>query len=502
MKKLLLLTLLIFGLVMLFTSCALAQNDITVFGQPVTLNQPLLKSQFGDGFPLSIGATSVMNCVAKNLSSNDILNINKAVKNAINMQNPPTGTPVFTAFFTTQTGADSSSIIKNSTHAFCMGLHTDSVLTLYYYEKDFLGNFLSIKNLTTKINYSSEEVLLALHYSHFTAGTFPANSTVFSFFADTQLPVRYADESDMIIALSKDSKRVAGLNVLGMGDSLVLANLNINGQVFCPSPCPDHTPNSGCLEDWDDLGIHYNCGVAATCGAASAQRRAQEEHIDLGVDFKFKLMRQFRDGFMTKYCEGKKYIGFYYAFSRYAKMNISMLWKYAAVLPALYDAIDNLSDNNTDKVIFTSSLKDKVIEILDAHSDVKNTYLQSVFAEVKADMERFVGMKRSQIIAMLTPANACNGVRKGSTDEIRNRQFVTVYEDPDLKQIIVNYVVPGTSVKFELYSSAGKLITTISNVSASQKLNISTEKLNSGVYLYRLISDVGYESAGKVAIVK
>ncbi|MEO8086357.1 MAG: hypothetical protein ABI763_06035 [Bacteroidota bacterium] len=491
----------------LFSSAVFGQRNITVFNTPINLFAPIVKGEFATGYPASIGASHVRDCLANGLKSTNLLEIYHAVVNSVTEPLPPNGNPVLGAFFTTEYDGDTLSVIKDKTHGFCFGFHSDSILTLYYYEANAFGKYDRVENLTTRINSINENLFLALHYSHFSPGFFPDKSTVFRFVCDSIGSLGNAEPLELEMELSRDYKRQSGLFPLGMADSLIItgsAGPN-TGESNCGGPCLTTVANSSCAIVANSYGfVVYTCQTnMGHCAAGSIERKAKEGNIVLGVPIKYKTMREFRDQFMIKYCEGRKYTGFYYAFSKYAKMSISMLWKYASILPDLYTAMENLSDENSNKIIVTPSLKAKVLEILNDHADVGDAYFQSILKEVAEDMEAYEGIKKNDLISLLTPYGNCTGERKSITERgTEQSYFVSVFDNTGKDEIIANYSVPGSRIKFELYNSTAGLVTSVINSSSKQKLNISTSSLAPGVYIYRISSDSGYENIGKVAVIK
>ena len=483
------------------------QSNITVFNKPVVLHVPVITSEFPTGYPLSLGAQHLKECAARKVSAADLNKIFDAVSNEIGQQNLPIGKPVMGAFFTTQTGNDTTGIIRSKTHGFCFAMHNINTLTVYYYEKNQNDAFVRVENLTTKINSYYENLFIALHYSFFSPGTYPEESTIFTFKCDTLGRVSEVDSADLFIRLAGDSKRQTGLYALGMADSSILAGCETpnGGTSQCAGDCSLEVPNTHCLVTTDGWGnTFYDCIVGiGHCAAGAIERKARDGNVELGVPIKFKMMRDFRDKFMASYCEGRKYTGFYYIFSKYAKMDISMLWKYASVLPELYAAMENLTDESTDNIIITPALKEKVLEILQDHKDEGDTYFRSVLNEVAAEMEAYEGLKRSELISLLTPYGDCNGERKTiAGQELSNSFFASAYYNPGRDEIVVNYAVSGSRIKFELFSSSSGLVSEEVNILPRQKRSISALHLKQGIYYYRISSDSGYEKVGKVAVIK
>ncbi|CAN5687998.1 hypothetical protein BH11BAC1_BH11BAC1_29290 [soil metagenome] len=491
----------------LFSSTVFGQRNITVFNTPVNLFAPMVKGEFPTGYPVSIGASHVRDCLASGLKSTNLREIYSAVVNSVNEPTSPNGSPVLGAFFTTEYDGDTLSVMKDKTHGFCFGFHSDSTLTLFYYEVNALGKYDRVENLTTRINSINENIFLALHYSHFSSGLFPDKSTVFRFVCDSIGSIGNVEPLELEMALSRDYKRQSGLFPLGMADSLVIigsAGPN-TGESNCGGPCLTTVANSTCVMVANTNGfVVYTCQTnIGHCAAGGMDRKAKDENIVLGVPIKYNTMREFRDRFMIKYCEGRKYTGFYYAFSKYAKMSISMLWKYASILPDLYTAMENLSDETGNKIIVTPALKEKVLEILNDHADVGDAYFKSILKEVAEDMEAYEGIKKNDLISLLTPYGNCTGERK-AINEAGTEQgyFVSVFGNPGKDEIIANYSVPGSRIKFELYNSTAGLVISMTKSSPKQKLNISTSSLAPGVYIYRISSDSGYENIGKVVVIK
>ena len=500
-----LLAFLLFSFVMNFS--VRAQRNISVFGTPVTLDAPIVMKEFPTGFPLSIGASHLRNCKSRQLASGNIQALFNASVSSLNMSNLPNGVPVMAAFFTTEYDGDTLNVILNKTHGLCFAFYDQMKITFYYFEKNENGKFDWVQNLTTRIHSFNQNMYISLHYSHFSPGSFPDKSTVFSFLCESIGKVEVDESEDIAILLSKDMKRQTGLYSLGMADSLILAGCETpnGGSSACNEPCETFVPNASCEYASDDDGfLTYICKTdMGFCIAGATIRRIREENLNTGIPIKFKMMRDFRDKFMSKYCEGRKYTGFYYAFSKYAKLNVALIWKYVSVLPELYAAMENLSDESSDKIIVTPSLREKILEILHDHNDVGDAYFQSILSKVEADLDIFTGLKRSEVISMLSPYGSCNGGRTALNGEgSGNSYFATAYYNPVSEDINVNCSVPGTGVKFELFNAtAGLLIS--SNVAPQQKnLKVTTKTYGPGIYIYRISSDSGYEKTGKLVIVK
>ncbi|HYV55793.1 MAG TPA: hypothetical protein VE933_14495, partial [Chitinophagaceae bacterium] len=105
-----------FVVLVLCSGSLFAQSSISVFGSLVTLNAPIIKKEFPSGYPRSIGANAVRNYTTRNLNTNILSVLYHTVEADITQQVSPVGTPVFSAFFTTQYGNDTASIIKYLTH--------------------------------------------------------------------------------------------------------------------------------------------------------------------------------------------------------------------------------------------------------------------------------------------------------------------------------------------------------------------------------------------------
>ena len=482
------------------------QNSITIFNSSVSLPASKSSSEFPSGYPLSIGASQLNHIEYNSISALTMSDVFNAARNKINEMYVPEGIPVLGEFFTTQYNGDTMVIRHDRTHALCFGFQKNNSITLCYFEMGQAGKFNHITGLDTRINALPDDLFISLHYAYFSPGSFPEKSTIFSFIADTLGSADVADASDMTITLSRDYKRLTGLFSRGMADSLVLAGCDQpnGGYSKCGGKCQQTSPNTHCTYVMDSHGNGSDQCVSGNdrCAAGAIERRVHETNLDIGVPIKFKMMRDFRDKFMIQYCEGRKYTGFYYVFSKYAKMGISMLWKYASVLPEFYSAMDNLTDESTDKVIFTPSLREKVLEILHDHNDVGDSYFQSILVEVEKDLEKFTGLKRSEIIAMLSPYGSCSGQRQALAEQSGdNPYYAAVYNNPGHHEIVVNYSVSGSRIKFELFSTTARLISSINDAPPQQKLSISTSKLDPGIYLYRISSDSGYEKVGKVSVI-
>lgn len=483
------------------------QNNLTVFGSQIVIDKPMVSSEFPSGYPASIGSTSLKKCSAIGLGRADIQEIYNAVSSSLNIPISPEGIPVMAGFFTSVSDGNQLQIVKEKTHGLCFAFHDESNLMLYYFEDNGNGKYEWVENLTTKIFSISDDLFISLQYCRFNPGSFPDKSTVYSFVCDSAGIVGDPDNSDLYVELSKDYKRQTGLFSLGMADSAILISCERPNSEYenCGGACMTFLPNSSCVmvANWDGFFV-YTCQTDfGHCAAGAIDRRRRDEGLEFGVPIEFKMMRDFRDNFMTEYCESKQYIGFYYTFSKFAKMDIAMLWKYAAVLPELYSAMKNLTDESTDNVVITPELKEKVMEILHGHEDVEDPYFQSILVDVERDLEIYTGLRRSEIIAMLTPGEDCNTGRKPKPGDINsNRYFATVYASTNMDEIIVSYSVSGGRISFELFNSAAMLVTSVKNEKPSDKLSIATSGLQPGIYYYRINSDAGYEKIGKIVLVR
>ncbi len=486
---------------------AFGQVNITVFNTPVNIDKAIEVGEFPTGFPLSIGASELRDCVARDLSRDNLRDIYAAVVNSIDMAALPKGDPVLGAFFTTAFDDDSLNIYKGKTHGFCFAFHMDKILTMYYFEANGNGKYNWVENLTTRIYSISSDLYISLHYSRFSPGSYPEKSTIFRFTCDFIGELEDDDNSDLTIELSKDYKRLTGLFPLGMADSTILTGIDRpNGdEEVCGGPCHTVVPSTTCVNIVNYMGYSvYTCQVKQrNCAAGGLAKLAKDENISLAVPVEFKKMRDFRDNVMINTCEGRKYTGFYYVFSKYAKMNISMLWKYASILPELYSAMENLSDESSDRIIITPTLRAKALEILRDHDGEGDAYFKSVLAQVEMDLETFTGLKRSELVAMLSPYGNCKGERIAIPGQSNiGAYFTSVYDDPGRDEIVVNYSVSGSRIKFELFSSTAGLVSVIEDPLPRHKFSISTSKMEPGIYIYRISSDSGYEKIGKVAVVK
>lgn len=491
----------------LFAHAVFAQNSITIFNTLISINASKLTSEFPSGYPLSIGASHLNHIEYNSLSTAAMRDVFNAARNKMNETQIPDGIPVLGKFFTTQYNGLSDFISYDSTHALCFGFQKNNSIILCYFEIGQAGKFNHISALDTRINALPDDLFISLHYANFSPGSFPDKSTVYSFIGDTLGYADVSDSADMIVALSRDYQRLTGLFPRGMADSLVLTGCDQpnGGYSKCGGKCQQSLPNTHCTYVMDSHGNGSEQCVSGNdrCAAGAIERRVHESNLDIGVPIKFKMMRDFRDKFMASYCEGRKYTGFYYIFSKYAKMDISMLWKYASVLPELYAAMENLTDESTDNIVITPALKEKVLEILQDHKDEGDSYFRSVLNEVAADMEAYEGLKRSELISLLTPYGNCSGERKTiAGQEHSNSFFASAYYNPGHDEIVVNYAVSGSRIKFELFSSSSGLVSEEVNMLSRQKRSISALHLKQGIYYYRISSDSGYEKVGKVAVIK
>lgn len=483
------------------------QNNLTVFGSQIVIDKPMVSSEFPSGYPASIGSTSLKKRSASGLGRADLQEIYNAVSSSLNVPVSPEGIPVMAGFFTSVSDGNQLQIVKEKTHGLCFAFNDESNLMLYYFEANGDGKYEWVENLTTKIFSISDDLFISLQYCRFNPGSFPDKSTVYSFVCDSAGIVADPGNSDLYVELSKDYKRQTGLFSLGMADSAILISCERPNAEYenCGGACMSFLPNTSCVmvANWEGFFV-YTCQTDfGHCAAGAIDRRRRDEGLEFGAPVEFKMMRDFRDRFMTQSCEGKKYIGFYYTFSKFAKMDISMLWNYAAVLPELYSAMKNLTDESTDNVVITPELKEKVLEILHGHEDIQDPYFHSIISEVEHDLEIFTGLKRSEIINMLTPGEECNAGRKSKPGDINSSQnFASVYVNSNMDEIIVSYSVSGSRFSFELFNSAAILVASEKKQKASDKLSIPTVGLLPGIYYYRISSDAGYEKIGKIAIVR
>ncbi len=483
------------------------QDNITVFESPLVIDNPMLISEFPSGYPASIGSSSLERSSAVGLGRTNLLEIYEAVSPSLIIEEVPNGIPVMAGFFTTDSEGSQMNIVKENTQGLCFAFHNGSDIMLYYFEANGNGKYEWIENLTTKIFSISDELFISLQYCRFSPGTFPDKSTVYSFVCDSIGIIGDPDNSDLTVEMSKDYKRQAGLFSLGMADSSILTSCEKPnaGSSNCLEVCLTYVPNASCALVANLEGfIVYTCRTnGGSCAAGSIDKRRRDEGLDLGVPVEFKMMRDFRDQFMNEYCEGKKYIGFYYTFSKFAKMDISMLWNYASVLPELYSAMKNLTDESTDNVVITPELLEKAMEILRGHEDIEDPYFRSIIASVESDLEIFTGLRRSEVIAMLTPGEECNTGRKSSPGQISSKHdFASAYFNSTLDEIVVSYSVSGSKVSFELFNSAAILVSSAKKEKSDDKFSIPAVGLLPGIYYFRISSDSGSEKIGKLAIVR
>ncbi len=372
-------------------------QQITLFGNPLTLAAPLDVYEHDTNFLQLLNLDQVHVVASLNTTNSDM----NSIFSVLMQSTPgpaPTGTPVRLLIYSTVPDA-STNVPSSLTHAFSVFMLNQAQMTQFYYEK--VGtHFSEVPSLRAQIDGNIDyDVVRAIHFAAIGNNGFPQQSTMYVFEGTLANQIAFTNtQHSLTEVFAADHFRQWGFDTAGLrGDTL-----------YAFYSLPIAASHCGNINECDE-GIN-KCSVGGecdgdnqdTCTATEAANAAETQDINLGVNFNFSLMRNFRDTFLRKCAQGRDYIGFYYAFGGFVKLDPASLVQYANVLPPLYTAMNALMTNSGNPVIVTSDLQTNAQAIIDNHRDVSNPFFQNILNRLESDLDYYAGMNRSNLLATLT----------------------------------------------------------------------------------------------------
>lgn len=132
----------------------------------------------------------------------------------------------------------------------------------------------------------------------------------------------------------------------------------------------------------------------------------EEECVERQVPYvpaRREVLYSIRDSILSKYPKGNKYINEYYETSKiekdYKKFTIGNFVDVIELMPYIYDAHDKFNDVSYNGVIISSSLKIKLVNVLNAYKKLSNdiTY-NSIINSFINDVNALAGKDKSDVI--------------------------------------------------------------------------------------------------------
>ena len=97
--------------------------------------------------------------------------------------------------------------------------------------------------------------------------------------------------------------------------------------------------------------------------------------------------------------------------------------------------------------------------------------------------------------------NASIAHKVENLNAVINKNNITLYPNPTTGNITVEYKIVHNAI-LEITDISGKLVGTYNLPFDSYKMQITDDKLENGMYLYRIVSDNSILKTGKIAILK
>lgn len=301
----------------------------------------------------------------------------------------------------------------------------------------------------------------------------------------------------VLVSFSVDSNTTAESTPLKFGDQPVAREVVDK----------DANPLSA---DWagGTLKIKRGCTLQQMAHAGKAQGRK------LAVDSKFEPLRQFRDTFLRRYEEGNEYIAMYYAFGDFVKTDPTSLLQSVAALPHLYKAVETLQNGKDNAVIVTPDLHRSVSAIIANHREVKDPRLQKMLDRMESDLNRFQGMRKSELLSHLRPADESldTGVESAEANLPEDFALSQNFPNPFNPETTIEYALPARAservhVTLRIYNLQGQVVRTLVDEEKApgrylmvwDGKNDAGARISSGVYLYTIAAG-NFKATRKMAI--
>jgi hypothetical protein len=271
---------------------------------------------------------------------------------------------------------------------------------------------------------------------------------------------------------------------------------------------------------WADGTLEIICALQQLAHAEKAQGR------NLAIDSKLDHLRQFRDSFLRCYEEGNEYIKMYYAFGEFVKTDPASLLQSVAALTHLYNAVEALQNGKENAVIVTPELHRCLSAIIANHREVKDQRLQKMLDRVERDLNRFQGMRKSELLSLLRPASESLDIGAESAEANLPEDFALAQNFPNPfwseatsrvagnPETTIKYAIPAqpsgkVHMTLRIYNLQGQVVRTLVDEEKApgryqvvwDGKNEAGAKVASGIYLYTIAAG-NFKATKKMAIFK
>jgi acetyl esterase/lipase len=302
----------------------------------------------------------------------------------------------------------------------------------------------------------------------------------------------------MLVSFSVDSNTTAESTPLKFGDQPIVRKVIANDATALSATWAGGT-----------LKI-IRCTLQQLARAEKVQGR------NLAVDSKFEPLRQFRDTFLSRYEEGNEYIAMYYAFGDFVKIDPASLLQSVAALPHLYKAVEALQNGKENAVIVTPELHRSMSAIIANHREVKDQRLQKMLDRVERDLNRFQGMRKSELLSLLRPTgeSLSSDVESAEANMPEDFTLAQNFPNPFNPETTIKYAIPAqpsgkVHVTLRIYNLQGQAVRTLVDEEKApgryqvmwDGKNEAGVRVSSGVYLYTITAG-SFKATKKLAILK
>jgi len=313
----------------------------------------------------------------------------------------------FVYIYTENSNDQGISISKSNTHAFSIVGLSQKGPKHNYYEKQSDNSFRQLLSLPRKLNgpLNMDEIRM-LHFAAVKGSKLPEKSSIYEFRSElfNNMKLGSAPNKLLMKSLLLDLTRNKGSKTIGLyGDALYSAlraddrpgTGSCGNAQLCPSG-----GNGSCVPS---PVAGYMCqtgdgGGGDGCTAAQLPVLSKVMGFNLTAPIDFRAIHSFRDDFLSKSDVGKKYVGYMYVFSQFAKMDIKSLTEYASITLPLQTSINTIMSDGRIGVVISEDLKQQAKTIINNHKDIADTDFQKILARLELDLDRLSGLNKNDFI--------------------------------------------------------------------------------------------------------
>ena len=388
----------------MLSSCVTPQS-VQILGETVSVNSVPVVSNHDPRYLEVVGLDSLRYVAFNHLGPDEIEGIRQAFLGG-GKNTHPSERLVFIYAYTTNAAANPLVISGADAHAVSVITTNGNALLHSYFERQSDGGFRRIASVPNGLDgYLNMDEIRMLHFAASEGSSLPRQSTIYEF-RSTSLPtldIQQSRNRTLMTTLLLDQSRNGGSRTVGLyGDSLYAAlraddepgTGSCGNAQLCP-PGGDGT----CVPD-DIAG--YRCdlgggdGGGDGCAGAQLSVFAETSAIGLPTPIEFRSIVSFRDQFLARSDTGKRYIGYMYVFSQFAKMDEAYLLKYASIVGPLQESIQTLMSGPDHAVVVSKDLRRQAQEIIDAHKDIQNSDFQDILMRMQEDLEVLTGLDKEK----------------------------------------------------------------------------------------------------------